>query len=116
MLDLVWTETPILCTEGDEWSEIVVAEGLGEAVPPGDPDALADAACRIAGRGRESYAKAFRAAASGRRWDATALPLLGLVDTVASSPPRRPDLVTRALTVRHSFAAAMNRTVRYGRA
>jgi glycosyltransferase involved in cell wall biosynthesis len=116
MLDLVWTQTPILCTEGDEWSEIVVAEGLGEAVPPGDPDALADGACRIAGRGRESYAKAFRAAASGRRWDATVVPLLGLVDTVASSPPRRPDLVTRALTVRHSFAAAMNRTVRYGRA
>ncbi len=68
ILDLVWTHTPILCTAGDEWSEIVVAEGLGEAVPPGDPDALADAAWRIADRGRAAYARAFEASASGRSW------------------------------------------------
>jgi len=116
MLDLVWTRTPILCTAGDEWSEVVVAEGLGVAVPPGDADALAEGASLIAARGRASYAPAFDAAASLRTWDVVAAPLLGLVETAAAGPRRRPDLVGRGLALRHSAASAVQRTARYSRA
>jgi glycosyltransferase involved in cell wall biosynthesis len=116
MLDLVWTRTPILCTQGDEWSDAVVAEGLGEAVPPGDADALADAALRIAHRGRVSYRPALDAAASVRTWDVVAAPLFGLVETATAGARRRPDLVRRGLALRHAAASAARRTVRYRRA
>jgi glycosyltransferase involved in cell wall biosynthesis len=112
ILDLVWTHTPILCTMGDEWSDIVVAEGLGEAVPVGDPDAFAEAATRIAERGRGFYAGALEVAAASRTWDQVAAPLIGLVESVASLPPRRPDLVGRGVALRHRAASAAQR---YGR-
>src|SRR5436190_16315087 len=84
MLDLVWTRTPILCSRGDEWGDVVTAERLGEAVPPGDPDALAKAALRIAERGRGFFDGALEAAASARSWEAVAAPLLELLDSVVA--------------------------------
>jgi len=115
ILDLVWTGTPILCTAGDEWSEIVADEGLGEAVPAGDPEALAEAAAGIAARGRGFFAPALAAAASSRSWEAVAGPLVQLVETVAALPPRRPDLVGRSVALRHSAASAGQRWLRLRR-
>src|SRR5690606_21779831 len=43
MLDYLWARLPIVCTEGDYFGDLVRAEGLGRAVPPRDPAALADA-------------------------------------------------------------------------
>jgi len=112
MLDLVWTRTPILCSEGDEWSDIVAADGLGEVVRPGDAEALAEAASRIAARGRAYYGRALEAAASARRWDVAAAPLVRLVEATAAGPRRRPDLVGRGVALRHTAASVLQRAGR----
>jgi glycosyltransferase involved in cell wall biosynthesis len=109
MLDLVWTGTPILCSTGDEWGEIVNAESLGEAVPPGDPEVFAAAASRIAERGRAAFAAAFEVAASKRTWDVAARPLITLVESVAGRRRRRPGLVGRGVALRHTVVFALSR-------
>ena len=43
VLDYVWAGLPVLCTEGDELADLVVAGGWGRAVPMGSPDAVRDA-------------------------------------------------------------------------
>jgi GT2 family glycosyltransferase/glycosyltransferase involved in cell wall biosynthesis len=47
MLDYVWARLPIVCTRGDVFATLVEERGLGVAVPPGDPAALADAIRRL---------------------------------------------------------------------
>jgi glycosyltransferase involved in cell wall biosynthesis len=41
MLDYLWAGLPMVCSEGDEFARLVKANGLGAAVPNGDPTALA---------------------------------------------------------------------------
>ena len=41
LLDCLWAGLPIVCTRGDELAERIARDGLGEAVPPSDPAALA---------------------------------------------------------------------------
>ncbi len=43
MLDYVWAALPIVCTSGDAFGDLVADRGLGVAVAPGDPDAMAGA-------------------------------------------------------------------------
>ncbi len=43
MLDYLWARLPIVCTDGDYFGDLVRDSGLGRAVAPGDPDALAAA-------------------------------------------------------------------------
>src|SRR5690606_10564514 len=38
ILDYLWADLPIVCTEGDTFGELVAAEGLGAAVAPEDVD------------------------------------------------------------------------------
>jgi glycosyltransferase involved in cell wall biosynthesis len=109
MLDLLWTRTPILCSEGDEWGDIVRAERLGETVPPGDPEAFAEAASRIADGGRASYAEALATAASGRRWEVVGAPLIPLVDDVIARGRHTPGIVGRAVALRHTAAFVFSR-------
>jgi len=42
-VDLFWAQTPIVCTRGDVLAGLVDDRPLGVAVPPADPQALADA-------------------------------------------------------------------------
>jgi glycosyltransferase involved in cell wall biosynthesis len=109
MLDLVWAGVPIVCTKGDEWSEIVGVEGLGEVVPPGDAPAFADAIERVAAAGRRHYAPALAAAAAKRGWVAAADPLARFVENVGDLPRRRRDAVRSALALRHAAAGAAAR-------
>ena len=51
LLDCLWAGLPIVCTRGDELAERIAREGLGEAVPPADPAALAAALARVLDRG-----------------------------------------------------------------
>jgi hypothetical protein len=107
MLDFLWTRLPILCAEGDIWSNEVVAHELGEAVRPGDPEAFAAAAERIAARGRAAYEPALAAAAAERTWDRAVEPLLRLVDSVLSADRRHlPDVASIGLRLRYSTASA----------
>jgi glycosyltransferase involved in cell wall biosynthesis len=109
MLDLIWTRTPILCSEGDESAAIVRDEGLGEAVVPQDPEGFAAAAVRIADRGRDFYRAALDAAAAKREWGAVAAPLLERVESTVAGGRRRSGVVGRAVAFRHTAAFALRR-------
>ena len=109
MLDFVWARLPILCTEGDEWADHVVREGLGEVVPPGDVEAFAAAARRIASRGRKAFEPALAAAAAGRTWDEAARPLLQLVERIPSRRRRSRELASLGFRLRYSAANAARR-------
>lgn len=43
VLDYLWTGLPIVTTDGDSFADLVRTEGLGEVVPPENPDRLATA-------------------------------------------------------------------------
>lgn len=105
ILDFLWTGTPILYTEGDEWSDRIRASGLGEVVPPGDPRALADGALRIRDRGRAAYADALRAAAAEHTWSRASEPLLRLIEAVRTNPSRPRGLARHALALRYSLTS-----------
>ena len=111
ILDFVWAGLPVLYTEGDEWSERVQAGGLGEVVPPDDPDAFAAGARRIVEHGSGAYADALAAEAARSTWSAAAEPLARMLERVAGSP-RRPRLAGRALALRHATADRAARAAR----
>jgi glycosyltransferase involved in cell wall biosynthesis len=48
VVDLLWAELPILCTQGDAWAELVAGRPLGIAVPERNESALANAILRLA--------------------------------------------------------------------
>ena len=104
ILDFVWAGVPVLYAEGDEWSERVREGGLGEVVPPDDPEAFAAGARRIAERAPGAYAGALAAEAARNTWRDVSAPLARMIDSVAGAPRRR-DVVGRALALRHSLAA-----------
>lgn len=110
--DYVWAGLPVLCTEGDDWSARVVAEGLGEAVAPADPHAFAEAARRIAHRGRGAYDEVLRAAAASRSWHVAAEPLRRLITTVTDTPRPRRDLAAAAFALRYTAASIAERALR----
>jgi glycosyltransferase involved in cell wall biosynthesis len=112
ILDYLWTALPIVATEGDEWSERISKEGLGEVVPPGDPDVFADAVRRVVGRGRDTYTERLRVAAAEHTWTRAAEPLLGMIETAATSPRRQHRLAGAAVGLRHSAAEIARRAVR----
>ena len=68
-----------MCTRGDEFAERIARDGLGEAVPPSDPTALAGALARVLDRGHGSFAAPLAAAAEELRWSRVAEPLAALV-------------------------------------
>jgi glycosyltransferase involved in cell wall biosynthesis len=47
VLDYLWVARPIVTTGGDVFGDLIADKGLGEVVPPDDPDALADALYRV---------------------------------------------------------------------
>jgi len=87
LLDCFWSGLPVVCTEGDDLSERVERDRLGETVPPGDDVALADALERILERGRDSYAAALASVATEFAWPRVAEPL---VRFVVDPRPSRP--------------------------
>lgn len=77
MLDYLWARLPIVCTEGDFFGDLVRAEGLGRAVPPGDPVALADAISVLLDDSAASAdaRAALARVATGMTWTAAVEPL-----------------------------------------
>lgn len=76
LLDCFWAGLPIVCTRGDELAARVDREGLGAAVPPADPQAVADALGQVLERGRDAYAPALASAAADHAWAHVAEPLV----------------------------------------
>jgi glycosyltransferase involved in cell wall biosynthesis len=87
LLDCFWAGLPVVCTEGDELAERVRGQGLGAAVPAGDPAVAAEAIVTVLERGRSAYADVLAHAACESRWSVAAA---ALVDYVRELPPRRP--------------------------
>jgi glycosyltransferase involved in cell wall biosynthesis len=48
LLDLLWAQLPILCTQGDVWAELVADRSLGIAVPERSEHAVVEAILRLA--------------------------------------------------------------------
>lgn len=107
LLDCFWAALPVVCTEGDELAERVCAQGLGAAVPAGDPAAAAEAIVAVIEHGRPAYADALARAARESRWSVAAAPL---VDYVRELPPRRPR--TRSGSAGRRAREATTRAVR----
>jgi glycosyltransferase involved in cell wall biosynthesis len=91
ILDYLWAELPMVVTEGDVFAELVEREKLGEVVPAGDVDALANALDRVL------FDEPFIAAARDniRRvreqfyWEAVLQPLVEFVSNPSPAGDRR---------------------------
>ncbi|HET9077725.1 MAG TPA: glycosyltransferase [Acidimicrobiales bacterium] len=90
VLDYLWAGLPAVLTEGDTLSDEVAAAGLGVAVPPGDPAAIAAAIARLL----DSPPERSEVAAFGERfrWSRAAGPLLEFCRSPrrAADRPARP--------------------------
>ncbi|MFV9504352.1 MAG: glycosyltransferase family 4 protein [Oscillochloridaceae bacterium umkhey_bin13] len=77
VLDHFWVGCPSLLSAGDPASALVVAHGAGEAVPIGDPAAVAAALIRMLSDPERHAAQAAQAVALGNqlRWPLVAAPL-----------------------------------------
>jgi glycosyltransferase involved in cell wall biosynthesis len=109
LFDALWARLPIVSTDGDQWSELIRARGLGEIAPPEQPEALAAAARAVVERGRQHYAPALEAMAEEHRWARVAAPLARLIDSADRLPPAVPPFGARLLSARHSTAQRVNR-------
>ncbi len=77
LLDNLWCRVPIVATEGDVLSDLVASEQLGQVVPPGDPEAVAQAVLDILDQ-ESGAALRSRIATVAQRftWEHAAQPLL----------------------------------------
>ena len=90
MLDYLWTDLPIVCSDGDALADLVRSEGLGEVVPPGDPEALARAVVVMRDPERRAAQRAALAAVAERfRWPVVAAPLLDWAEDPSRAADRR---------------------------
>jgi glycosyltransferase involved in cell wall biosynthesis len=76
LLDCFWSGLPVVCTEGDELSELIAREDLGAAVAPGDAEAAAAALEAVLERGRAGYRDALARVAEAYTWPRVAAPLV----------------------------------------
>ena len=95
ILDYLWAGLPIVATSGDAFGELIVSEGLGAAVAPGDEEALEAALWRLLGSEEESAACRENVARVAPRfaWEHALRPLLAF----CRAPRRAPDLVAGAV-------------------
>lgn len=78
VVDYLWAGLPTVLTEGDTLSDEIAAAGLGVAVPPGDPDAIAAGIdAMLTAPPRRDAVAAFGARYA---WSAVAGPLLAYAD------------------------------------
>jgi GT2 family glycosyltransferase/glycosyltransferase involved in cell wall biosynthesis len=77
LLDCLWAGLPVVMTEGGEMADLVEARGLGSLVPPGDPEALAEAisALHDDSEKRDAARKNLLAIRDRFHWDRAVRPL-----------------------------------------
>lgn len=78
---------PMVVQDGDRASEIVRDYGLGEVVPPNDPQAAAEALIRVLKRGKAAYHEHFTPLLATLSWEQVSEPLV----LFARAPYRAPD-------------------------
>lgn len=108
LLDLFWTERPIICTQGDALAELVAQRPLGIAVPPGDEVALADAIRRLADD--EAFAQEckrnLQLVKEEYRWEKVLEPLTEYCRRPAPNDPRKRYRLLPLASRLSSFGAA----------
>jgi glycosyltransferase involved in cell wall biosynthesis len=108
VLDYLWAGLPVVCTEGDRISELVLEHGLGVVVPAGEPLAVAAALDQLAGADadqRRARAQRTAVVAARHAWPVVAAdlveicarPVLAADRRVAPPVPGRARRVVRAV-------------------
>jgi glycosyltransferase involved in cell wall biosynthesis len=89
-MDLLWAGVPIICTKGDTLAEMIEQEGLGLAVPPGDPIAMAHAIRSLLDdqEGQERIRKRIQQVRQRLTWEQAMTPLIDFCRI--ARPPARP--------------------------
>lgn len=91
MLDHLWTTLPVICSDGDAMADLVAERGLGRVVPPGDPEALAEAIRVMDDPDQRSAARrALTAEAPAWTWPHVARPLRDWCREPRRAADRRP--------------------------
>jgi glycosyltransferase involved in cell wall biosynthesis len=77
MLDYLWAGLPMVVTGGDSTSKLVTQYGLGEVVPPGDEEAVAQAIIRLLDTAdlREAYRQRFDQVRPQFTWESVCEPI-----------------------------------------
>ena len=91
ILDYLWAGLPIVATSGDTFGDLITAEGLGVAVPPGDEEALEEGLWQVLGDEEEASRCRKNVARVAPRftWDEVLKPLVAF----CRAPRRAPDLL-----------------------
>ncbi len=89
ILDYLWAGLPIVATAGDSFAEAIDRRGIGKVLPPGDPEAVAEALLGLADDGgRGDMSKQARAMAAELVWPRCAAPLMDFCRRPAFAPDR----------------------------
>ncbi|HFD40914.1 MAG TPA: glycosyltransferase, partial [Anaerolineae bacterium] len=77
ILDYIWAGLPMVVSGGDETSKLVARYGLGEVVPPGDVEAVADAILRLLAIPdlREAHRRGFEQVRPAFTWERVCEPI-----------------------------------------
>ncbi len=105
MLDYLWAGLPIVCTEGDYFGDLVRARGLGRAVRPNDPVALADAIAELLDdeQARQRSRTAVADVARDMTWDAVTAPLRAFCAAPTFAADRAPHVARLHETLADSY-------------
>ncbi len=108
MLDYLWARLPIVCTDGDHFGDLVRARGLGRAVPPGDPVALADAIAALLDHepARRQASAALDVVAGTMTWDRVVDPLRRWCAEPQFAADREHEVVAFRASMAESFKAS----------
>lgn len=120
IVDYIWAGLPIVATSGDAFADMIVQRDMGLVVPPGDPEATADALGRILGAPElaASFARAVRSLRPDFEWSRALEPLVQFCRNPAQapdrinppgSPPRRDGLPSSAQRLRQAIARRYRR-------
>jgi glycosyltransferase involved in cell wall biosynthesis len=110
ILDYLWAGLPVVTSSGDALGDLVEREGLGRAVPPGDPEAFAAACSELLddGDARRRARERIAAVAPSLRWNEVTRPLADWCEAAPALPRRevRRGVVRRALRAQYVRTAA----------
>jgi len=90
ILDYIWAGLPMVVSSGDETSELVARYGLGQVVPPGDVEAIANAILHLLDipNLREAYRQGFEQVRPLLTWEHICAPIVRFCQNPALAPDR----------------------------
>lgn len=91
ILDNIWSELPVIATEGDSFAELIAEKNLGITVPYCDPQAIAEAIVRIVDNNdlKKEMQKNLAELRPSFHWEKVVIPIERIVTQLVKSKPRR---------------------------